>query len=130
MCWRVWWSPGAIRWPVTDPGCGSRTRRRPTTPMRPRLDFRRSATTLYPSLTGPLLPRPEPTGLLPLVISREHHQHDLPQYQSQPDRRHPPSIRRAPAGACGKFMLPVPDLYWGGDWGWRRLNWIDVSSTT
>ena len=27
----------------------------------------------------PLLPRPEPTGLL-------HHQHDLPQHQSQPDR--------------------------------------------
>ena len=32
MCWRVWWSPGAIRWPVADPGCGSRTRRRPTSP--------------------------------------------------------------------------------------------------
>ena len=24
--------PGAIRWPVADPGCGSRTRRRPTSP--------------------------------------------------------------------------------------------------
>ena len=47
MCWRVWWSPGAIRWPVADPGCGSRTRRRPTSPKRPRLGFRRSATTLY-----------------------------------------------------------------------------------
>ena len=23
MCWRVWWSPGTIRWPVPDPGCGS-----------------------------------------------------------------------------------------------------------
>ena len=53
MCWRVWWSPGAIRWPVVDPGCGSRTRCRPTSPKRPRLGFRRSATTLYPSLTGP-----------------------------------------------------------------------------
>ena len=75
-----------------------------------------------------LLPRPEPAGLLRLVIRREHHQHDLPQHQSQPDRRHPPSIRRA--CACGKGMLPVPDLYQGGDWGWRRLHWIDVSSTT
>ena len=56
MCWRVWWSPGAIRWPVADPGCGSRTQRRPTSPKRSRLGFRRSATTLYPSLTGPLLP--------------------------------------------------------------------------
>ena len=73
MCWRVWESPGAIRWPVADPGCGSRTRRRPTSPKRPRLGFRKSATTLYPSLTGPPLPRPEPAGLLRLVIRREHH---------------------------------------------------------
>ena len=63
----------------------------------------------------PLLPRPEPAGLLRLVIRREHHQHDLPQHQSQRDRRHPPSIRRAATGACGKGMLPVPDLYRGGD---------------
>ena len=53
MCWRVWWFLGAIRWPVADPGCGSNTRRRPTSPKRPRLGFRRSATTLYPSLTAP-----------------------------------------------------------------------------
>ena len=26
-------------------------------------------------------------------VSREHHQHDLPQHQSQPDRCHPPNIR-------------------------------------
>ena len=52
MCWRVWWSPGAIRWSVADPRCGSKTRRRPASPKRPRLGFRRSATTLYPSLTG------------------------------------------------------------------------------
>ena len=73
--WRLWLSAGAIRWPGADPGCGSRTRRRPTSPKRPRLGFRRSATTLYPSLTGP---RPEPAGLLRLVIRREHHQDDLP----------------------------------------------------
>ena len=52
MCWRVWWSPGAIRWPVADPGCGSRTRRLPTSPKRPRFGFRWSAKTLNPSLTG------------------------------------------------------------------------------
>ena len=78
----------------------------------------------------PILPRTEPAGLVRLVIRREHHQHDLPQHQSQPDRRHPPSIRRAPAGACGKGMLPIPDPYRGGDWGWKRLHRIDVSSTT
>ena len=75
-------------------------------------------------------PRPEPAGLLRLVIRREHHQHDLPQHQSQPDRRHPPSIHRAPAGTFGKGMLPVLKQDRGGNWGWRRLHWIDVSSTT
>ena len=78
----------------------------------------------------PLLPWPEPAGLLRLVISREHHQHDIPQHQSQPDRHHPPSFCRASAGASGKGMLPVPDPYRGGDGGWRRLHWIDVSCTT
>ena len=75
-CWRVWWSPGAIRWLVADPGCSSRTRRRPKSLKRPRFGLRRSATTLYCSLTGPLLPRLEPTGLLHLVIRRENHQYD------------------------------------------------------
>ena len=112
------------------PGYGSRTQRRFTSPKRPRLGFRKSATTLYPSLTGPILPQPEPAGLLRLVIRREHHQHDLPQHQSQPDRHHPPIIRRAPADICGKCMFPVPDPCRGGDWGWWRLFWIDVSSTT
>ena len=31
---------------------------------------------------SPLLPRPEPAGLLRLVVDREYHQHDLPQHQS------------------------------------------------
>ena len=118
--------PGAIRWPVADPGCGSKIRRRPRNPKRPRLGLRRSAMTLYPSL----LPRPEPAGLIRLAIRREPHQYDLPQHQNQPDCRHPPSIRRASAGDCGKGMLPVLNPYRGGDWGWRWLHWIDVSSTT
>ena len=108
---RVWWSPGAISWLVADPGCGCRTQHRPTSPKISRLGFRRSATTLYPSLTGPLHSRHEPAGLLRVVIRREHHQHDLPQNHSQPDRRHPPSIRRASASAFEKGMLPVPDPY-------------------
>ena len=120
MCWRVWWSTGAIRWPVVESGCGSRTQRRSTSPKSPKLGFERGATTLYPSLTGPLLPGPEPAWLL---------QYDLPQHQRQPDNRHPPRIRWAPTSACGKSMLLVPDPYRGGDWGWRWLHWIDVSST-
>ena len=51
MCWRVWWSPGAIRWQVADPGCDSRTRSWPKSQKKARLGFRRSATTLYLSLT-------------------------------------------------------------------------------
>ena len=47
---------GAIRWLMADSGCGSKTQCRPTSPKRPRLGFRRSATILYPSLTG--LPPP------------------------------------------------------------------------
>ena len=77
----------------------------------------------------PLLPWPEPAWLLRLVIGREHHRHDLQQHRSQPDRRHPPSILRAPAGACRKGMLPVQDPYRDGDWGRRRLHWIDFRST-
>ena len=53
--------------------------------------------------------------LNPLVIRREHYQHDLPQHQIQPDRRHPPSIHQAPVGACGKGILQVPDPYRDGD---------------
>ena len=55
------------------------------------------------SLT-PILPRPEPAGLLRLVIRREHHQHDLPQRQSQPDRRHPPTLVEK---ACSQFRIRI-----------------------
>ena len=63
----------------------------------------------------PLLPRLEPPGLLRLVIHREHHQHDLPQHQSLPDRCHPPSIRRvfaeySPAlveKTCSQFRIRI-----------------------
>ena len=80
--------------PVANPRCSSRTRCRPTSPKRPRLSFRRSATTLYLSLTGPYS-SPDLNPLDYIVWScREHHQHDLPQHQSQPDPRHPPSSRR------------------------------------
>ena len=53
MCWRVWWSRAAIRWPVADLGVVAGIGVGPTSPKRPRLVFRRRTTTLYPSLTGP-----------------------------------------------------------------------------
>ena len=116
---------------VVIPWCnqvaGSRPRvlQQDLTPKRPRFGFRRRYYDFVPfSHKLPISP-----NLLRLVIGREHHQHDLPKHQSYPDRRHSPSIRRAPAGACEKGMLPVPDPYRGGYWGWRRLHWIYVSST-
>ena len=123
MYWRVWWSPSAIRWPVADPGCGSRTRRRPTNPKRPRLGFRRNATTLYPSLTGSL-PPPIWTHWSTLFG------HTSRTSSTWPHTTPKPAWSPSSTDACGKGMLPVPDPYRGGDWGWRRLHWIDVSSTT
>ena len=109
--WRVWWSPGAIRWPVADLGRGSRIRCRPTSPKIPRLGFRRSATTLYPPFIGPLLPRPEPARLLLLVIRREHQQNDLPEHKACPIaaiRRVFAELPPALVGkACSQFWIRI-----------------------
>ena len=115
-CTWLCWSPGAIRWPVGDPGCGELG----ADPHVQRDTGLASegVLRLCTLLTAPLLLRPEPAGLLRLVIHQEHHQHDLPQHQSQPDRRHPLSIHRAPAGAYRKGILPVPDPYRDSDWGY------------
>ena len=88
----VWWSSGAIRWLVADPGCGSAGPQVQRDPDFASEGVLRLCTLL---LLAHLLPWPEPAGRLRSVIRREHHQHDLPQHQSQPDRHHPPSIRRA-----------------------------------
>ena len=44
----------------------------------------------------------------------------------------PPSAEYSPSShrCLQKNVLPVPDPYRGGDWGWRQLHWIDVSSST
>ena len=128
MCWRVWWYPGAIRWQVADPGCDIGTRRRLISPKRPRLRFRRSATTLYPSLTGP----PPLSTWTRWNTSFGHTSRTSPTWPPTVPKAalSPSSIRRAPTGACWKGMLPIPNPYRWSDCGWRRLHWIDVSSTT
>ena len=63
----------------------------------------------------PLLPLPEPAGLLRLVIRWEHHQHDHSQHQSQPNRRHPPSSRRR----LWKWHAPSSGTI---SWRWLRLK--------
>ena len=127
MCWRMWWSPGAIRWPVADPGCGSRTRCRPTSPKRPRLGFRRSATTLYDFSHWPPF-SPDLNLLDYFVWSYVENITNMTSHNTKASVI--AAICRALAGAPEKGMLPVPDPYRGGDWGWMRLHWIDVSSST
>ena len=82
VCWRVWWSPCAIRWPLADPGGRSWVWQQDSAPAQKSKEtqawLQKECYDLYPSLTGPLLPRPESAGLLRLVIRREHHQHHLP----------------------------------------------------
>ena len=123
MCWRVWWSPGAIRWLVADPGSGSRTRRRPTSPKRPRLGFRRSAMTLYPSLTSP----PPPPTWTHWTTSFGHTSRTSPTWP--PTTPKPawllPSAEYSPSSHQRLWKRHAPK---GSDWSWRRLHWIDVSS--
>ena len=90
---------------------------------RHRLGFRRRATSLYPSLTGPL---PLPTWTR-WTTSFGHTSRTSPTW---PPTTPKPAWSLPSAGACEKGMLPVPDPYRGSDWGWKRLHWIDVSSTT
>ena len=132
ICWRVWWSAGAIRWPVADPGCGSRTRRLPTSPKKSRLGFRRRATTLYPSLTGPD-PPPDLNPLYYFVWSYVENITNMTSHNSKASliaairwvfaELLPALVEKA----CSQFRISSGS---GGDWGWRRLHWIDVSSTT
>ena len=121
--------PGAIRWSVADPGCGSRIRRRPTSPKRPWLGFRRSATTLYPFLTGP----PPPPTWTRWTTSFSHTSRTSLTWPSSTPKSawSPPSAEYSLSSRrrLWKSMLPIPDPYRGGDWGWRRLHLIDVSST-
>ena len=97
------------RGPVAEPGYGSLTRRRPTSPKRPRLGFRRSATTLYPSLTGP---PPSPTWTR-WTTSFGHRSRTSPTWPpTTPKPAWSPSIRRAPARrlwekACSQFRIHI-----------------------
>ena len=104
----MWWSPDAIRWPVADPGCGSRTRYQPTKSKETQAWLQKECYDLVSFSHWPLSsPDTEPAGLLRLVIRREHHL-TWPRNNtiSQPDRRHPSSISRAPAGVWWKRHAP------------------------
>ena len=109
-----------------------RTCRRPTSPKRPRFGFRRSL-----RLCTLLSMAPSTPTWTHWTTSFGHTSRTSPTWPPTtpkpawlpPSAEYSLSIRRAPASACGKGMLPVPDPYRDGDWGWRWLYWIDVSST-
>ena len=117
MCWSVWWSPGTIRWPVADPRCGSRTRRRPTSSKRPRLGFRRSATTLYPSLTGP----PPPSSWTCWTNSFGHMSRTSPTWPPKTTKPAwlPPSAEYSPSSRRRLWKRHAPSS--GSRW-WLRLK--------
>ena len=89
-----------IIWPVADPGSCSRTRRRPTSPKRPRLGFRRSATTLYPFLTD----RPPPSTWTRWTTSFGHMSKTSPTWPPTTPKPawSPPSIEYSPS-SCRRF---------------------------
>ena len=100
---------------------------RPTSPKRPRLGFRRSATTLYPSLTAP-----PPRDLNPLdyfVWSYVENISNMTSHNTKASQI--TAIRRVFAvlpPALVKKLSPSSGPV-SRRW-WRRLHWIDVSSTT
>ena len=119
MYWRVWWSHGTIRWPVADPGCGSRTRRRPTSPKRPRLGFRRSGTTLYPSLIGP----PPPPTWTHWTTSFGHTSRTSPTWPSTTlnPAWSPPSTEYSPSSRRRLWKSRAPSSG-SVSWRWLRLK--------
>ena len=118
-CARVWWSPGAIRWPVADPGCGSRTQHQPTSPKRPRLSFRRSATTLYQSLTSP----PPPPTWTRWTTSFGHTSRTSPTWPPSTPKPawSPPSAEYSPSSNRSLWKGHAPSSGSVSRW-WSRLK--------
>ena len=124
MCWREWWSIGAIRWLVADPGCGSRTRRRPTSPKRPRLGFRKSATSLYPSLAGP----PPPPTWTRWTTSFDYRSRTSPTWPPTTPKPawSPPSAEYSPSSRRRLWKRHAPSSGSISRW-WLRLKAVTLN---
>ena len=87
-----------------DPGCGSRTRRRPISPKRPRLRFGRSAKTLYTSLTG----SPPPPTWTRWTTSFGHTSRTSPTWRPTTPKPawSPPSAEYSPSSRLWKRHAP------------------------
>ena len=130
MCWSVWWSPGAIRWPVTDPW----VRQQDSELAHKSKETQAWLHTVVLRLCTRLSLPPSSLDLKLLdyfVWSDVKNITNMTSHNTKASLMAAirPSIRRALVSACGKGILPVPDPYWGCGCGWRRLHWIDVSST-
>ena len=122
MCWRVWWSPSVIRWPVADPGCGSRVGTGPQVQRDPGLAFRRSATTLYPSLTGP----PPPKTWTRWTTSFGHTSRTSPTWPPTTPKPawSPPSAEYSPSSRRGLWKRHAPSS------GSVSRRWLTLKAAT
>ena len=107
MCWRVWCSSGAIRWPVADPGCGSSTRRRPQVQRVPGL----ASDGVLRLCTLLSLPPPPPTWTR-RTISFGHTSRTSPTWSPTTPKPawSPPSAELPPAlvkKACSQFRIRI-----------------------
>ena len=115
-----------IPWCNQVAGGSSRTRCRPISPKR----LQKECYDFVPFSHCPLLPDLNPLDYF--VWSYVENITKLTSHKTKASLI--AAIRRVfaelPPALVEKGMLPVLDPYRGGDWGWRRLHWIDVSSTT
>ena len=132
MCWRVWWFPGAIRWLVVDPGYWQQD----SVPAHKSKETQAWASEgILRLCTFLSLAPPPPPDLNPLDYFVWSYIENITKMTSHNTKA---SLNiticwifaELPASTYEKGMLPVTDQYRGGDWGWRWLHWIDVSSTT
>ena len=102
----MWWSPGAIMWPVADSRCG-------------RLGFRRSAMTLYPSLTGP----PPPPTLTRWTTSFGHTSRTSPTWPSTTPKPAwlPPAAEYSPSSRWRLWKRHAPSSR-SGSRQWLRMK--------
>ena len=105
MCWRVWWSPVAIRWPVADPGCGSRTQCQPTSPKLTQAWLQKECYDFVPFSHR----LPSSSNQNPLDYFVRSYVENITNMTAHNTKASLiTTIRWAPASTCGKGMLPVP----------------------
>ena len=113
MCWRVWWSPGAIRWPVADPWCGPQVQRH--------LGLASEGVLRLCTLLSLPPSSPDLNPLDYFIWSYVENITNMTSYNTKASLI--AAIRRVFAelveNACSQFWIRIE----ASDWGWRRLHW-------